>query len=91
MNTSVFIDLPPELEERQVTSLNGTWEIQEADMETGFAGLPEVCQNTIPVPGLWDMADKPISKDAAWYRKVFVLNGVLPRRITLKISKAFLT
>ena len=74
---------------RQVLSLNGKWGIRASYIDSAIESVPETWTNTIPVPGLWDMADEPVVGSAAWYKKEFSIEGELPSAATLKISKAF--
>ncbi len=79
---------------RRVVSLDGTWQIAEGS----FAQPPARFEASVPVPGLVDMAQPafeevgtPGSNDrrqAFWYRRTFVLEGVLPPCVRLKVHKA---
>lgn len=89
MNEQVNIYLPETRRERTVVSLNGIWEIYGADMSLPAEDLPAVFTNTIPVPGLWDMAEVKITENAAWYKKSFSVAGSIPSCAILKINKAF--
>jgi hypothetical protein len=66
------------------------------------SALPATFNNTIPVPGLWDLAEKPFEytkeretlkgnydEVALWYKKTITFDGEVPARVTLKIHKAF--
>ncbi len=83
------INLPDNLTERKTICLNGTWEILGADPAMSIDSLPDHFSNTIPVPGLWDLAEEPITEKAAWYKKAFFLEGKIPESVILKIGKAF--
>ncbi len=87
---------------REEISLNGIWECQDMPFDEDVSALPDVFTNTIPVPGLWDLAEKPFeyTKDretlkgnyeqvALWYKKTITFDGEVPERVTLKIHKAF--
>ena len=87
---------------REEICLNGIWECQDMPFEDDISALPATFTNTIPVPGLWDLAEKPFTytKDretlkgnydqvALWYKKTITFDGELPARVTLKIHKAF--
>lgn len=89
MSNIIIVSLPDTLMERITVPLNGIWELHGADIQTPFSDLPEVFENTIPVPGLWDMAEEPIRTNAAWYHKTLRLNGSIPKSAMLKINKAF--
>ncbi len=62
--------------ERVTVSLNGTWNCQTgADLSQGASELsvPDEFDNTIPVPGLWDMASVSLGSypgKSLWYKKV---------------------
>lgn len=83
------IDVTLKSSERKVISLNGSWEVFDTDITTEFEALPAKFTNTMPVPGLWDMAMEKINGNAVWYKKTFAVSGTLPDAVTLKISKAF--
>lgn len=87
---------------REEISLNGMWECQDMPFDEGISALPDEFTNRIPVPGLWDLAEKPFAytKDretlkgnydqvALWYKKTLTFEGEIPARVTLKIHKAF--
>lgn len=87
---------------REEISLNGMWECQDMPFDEDISALPDVFTNKIPVPGLWDLAEKPFlyTKDcetlkgnydqvALWYKKTLTFEGEIPARVTLKIHKAF--
>ncbi len=69
----------PEGSERITVSLNGTWNCQsEADLSLTPSELsvPEDFDNTIPVPGLWDMASVSLGSypgKSLWYKKVVTM------------------
>ena len=77
---------------RRVISLNGSWQIAQGGMDK----IPGVFSQTVPVPGLVDMASPPFKevgvksdlRSAFWYRKVFRIDGQVPAIATLKLSKA---
>lgn len=88
--------------QREEICLNGIWECQDMPFEEDISALPESFNNTIPVPGLWDLAEKPFTytKDretlkgnydevALWYKKTITFDGDVPACVTLKIHKAF--
>jgi hypothetical protein len=80
--------------ERQVISLDGTWQIAEGLRDR----LPSCFDHRIPVPGLADMARPPFEnvgneksheyRQAFWYRRGFVLGGSYPEVVRLKLHKA---
>src|SRR5208337_4842769 len=77
---------------RRVISLNGSWQIAQGGMDT----IPSVFGQTVPVPGLVDMASPPFKevgvkselRTAFWYSKVFRIDGQVPAIAILKLSKA---
>ena len=88
---------------REEILLSGVWECQDAPYDVGYGDLPETFGNRIPVPGLWDMAEKPFAytsdaetlkrgtgflRKALWYKKEVVLPRV-PGTAILKIGKGF--
>ncbi len=88
---------------RQEVSLNGRWRCYDAPFEDSIDRIPEEFTNSIPVPGLWDMAEKPFpyvmdaevlktgkyEKKALWYQKKIIFAGAVPPNVTLKLHKAF--
>jgi len=89
MNKIPTITLAKELAKRETLSLNGRWDIQASYIDSKITSIAKNFTNTIPVPGLWDMADEPVVGSAAWYKKDFRIEGELPEVATLKIGKAF--
>ncbi|HEY3321826.1 MAG TPA: discoidin domain-containing protein [Planctomycetota bacterium] len=80
---------------RVVTSLDGTWDVAEGEMEK----VPEKFERKCPVPGLIDMATpafeevgvKSAKREAFWYRKTFKMPAGTEAGATvalLKVHKA---
>ena len=77
---------------RQVIDLNGTWQVEQGEMDT----VPAKFTHTVPVPGLLDMAQPPFrevgkvsrERQAFWYRRTFKVDGAVPEVALLKIHKA---
>ncbi len=77
---------------RQVVNLNGSWQVEQGDLETP----PATYGHTVVVPGLLDMAEpkfkdvgkKSPRRQAFWYRRTFELDGKIPEVAILKIHKA---
>ncbi|MBR4943584.1 MAG: hypothetical protein IKZ28_06085, partial [Clostridia bacterium] len=76
--------------QREEICLNGVWECQDMPFDEDVSALPEIFNNTIPVPGLWDLAEKPFSytKDretlkgnydevALWYKKAITFESAV--------------
>ncbi len=87
---------------REEICLNGIWECQDMPFDEDISALPDTFTNTIPVPGLWDLAETPFEytkerealkgnydEVALWYKKTLTFDGEVPARVTLKIHKAF--
>lgn len=79
-------------ENRQIISLNGSWDIAES---YSLTDIPDSFQNQVPVPGLVDMATMlfdsiGINKQNRyfWYRRDFTVPPDYPDRVILKINKA---
>ncbi|MBO4356255.1 MAG: discoidin domain-containing protein, partial [Clostridia bacterium] len=73
-------------------SLDGIWECAPGNYSD--TAVPECFDNTIPVPGLWDLAEKELGSDkgkALWYQKTVNITQDVPegRRVFLKINKAY--
>ncbi len=91
-------------QKRTTVSLNGLWECESDAFSLGIDGISGTFPSLIPVPGLWDMAQPPLSytcdadtvqgrrgeyeKKAVWYRKK-VSFGEIPESVVLKIHKGF--
>lgn len=100
---ALHIDPTLEEGERKTIHLDGDWLCQDMPFAAGLEQLPDEFTNSIPVPGLWDMAEKPFSytsdrevvysgnyeKKALWYKKTLVFDGEIPDTVTLKINKAW--
>lgn len=83
---AVEVDRLPQGKERLEVSLNGRWDITATGYDQDI--LPELYDNTIQVPGLWDMAEKDLGAyegKALWYRKTVTLPAV-PNQATLEIK-----
>ncbi len=78
--------------DRQVVSLDGTWQLGEGSMDT----MPDTFDREVPVPGLVDMAEPPFEdvgkvsdkRGAFWYRRTFTVPGEIPDVALLKLHKA---
>ncbi len=76
---SQTIEKLPEGSERITVSLNGTWNcVSGADLSATASELsvPDEFSNTIPVPGLWDMASVSLGSypgKSLWYKKVVTM------------------
>lgn len=91
---ALHIDPALEAGQRKTIDLDGTWLCQDMPFGAAVDQLPEEFNNSIPVPGLWDMAEKEFSytcdteilktgnyeKKALWYKKVLVFDGEIPTR-----------
>lgn len=89
---------------RTKIGLDGLWECEILPFNDGFEKLPKVFTHTIPVPGLWDMAEPALEftgdtetikgnrgayvKKALWYKKKVIATDI-PKSVTLKIHKGF--
>jgi beta-galactosidase len=89
-------------ENRQVLSLDGTWEIAEGGMDV----IPGTFERKVPVPGLVTLSEPPFEqagptvpdrtkvpqkdprRDAFWYRRSFNFNGPVPEVAMIKVAKA---
>ena len=77
---------------RRVVDLNGTWQVEQGDMENA----PAAFGHEIAVPGLLDMARPPFTnvgkvsteRQAFWFRRTFKLQGQTPQVALLKFHKA---
>jgi len=76
---SQAVEKLPEGNERLTVSLNGTWNcVSGADLSeyAATATVPDAFDNTIPVPGLWDMASVSLGSypgKSLWYKKVVTM------------------
>ncbi|KPK83705.1 MAG: hypothetical protein AMS27_12025 [Bacteroides sp. SM23_62_1] len=77
---------------RQVISLNGTWDITES---SGTNDIPDSFTGQVNVPGLTDMAKVKIDSIGVnrqnrvfWYRKTFSIEESYTDNVLLKINKA---
>jgi hypothetical protein len=72
-----------------VTSLNGTWQCEEA-LAPNMEIPPSSWEHTIPVPGLSDMAQPALGTfDYLFCQTTFAINGMLPDVVILKIHKGY--
>lgn len=77
---------------RRVIGLDGIWQVEQGNM----ADVPDRFTHTVAVPGLLDMAAPPFtevgkasaSRRAFWYRRVFKVDGDVPKVARLMIHKA---
>ena len=77
---------------RTTISLDGTWECTTGSYED--SKVPALFDKTIPVPGMWDLADYSLGDDtgkALWYQKTIHLEDELADgyRVVLHINKAY--
>ena len=86
---TIDVELKKGLCRRQTFSLNGIWQVYGAAREALIQDIPEHFENTVPVPGLLDLATRPVKEPAAWYKRTFRIRGDITENVILKINKAF--
>ena len=73
-------------------SLDGIWDCTVGNYSDSVA--PETFDNTIPVPGMWDLAENDLGSDdgkSLWYHRTVNLTEDIPavKRVIIKINKAY--
>lgn len=80
---------------RETVPLDGLWDCTHTQFEVGDPvpqSVPSAFTNSIPVPGLWDLAsyDMGVYNNAAlWYKKTVNLPAAPTGNVTLRINKAY--
>jgi len=85
----ITIGTLPTGNERVTVFLDGEWDCTVTDFSQ--TSVPTVYDNTIPVPGFWDMATRNLGTvretSALWYHKTVHLQEI-PGSVILRINKA---
>lgn len=91
-NRAESVDVSFSGETRSQILLDGIWECTSGSYEDTV--VPVLFDKTIPVPGLWDLADIDMGPDegkSLWYQKTINLTEPVPdgQRVMLRINKAY--